>query len=85
MDWKIKSEIEKNMKRIKSAYEKSKVEELETILQAGKLTSSRMDFSVSSRNGKGRTKIKVIYDVEVAGMVLSFDELEMMAEKGRKI
>ena len=32
MDWKIKSEIEKNMKRIKSAYEKSKVEELETIL-----------------------------------------------------
>ena len=44
-----------------------------------------MDFSVSSRNGKARTKIKVIYDVEVAGMVLSFDELEMMAEKGRKI
>lgn len=84
MDWKNKSEIGKNMKRIKSAYEKGKVEELETILQAGKLTSSRMDFSVSNRNGKARTKIKVIYDVEVAGMVLSFDELEMMAEKGRK-
>lgn len=84
MDWKIKSEIEKNMKRINSAYEKSKVEELETILQAGKLTSSRMDFSVSSRNGKARTKIKVIYDVEVDGMVLSFDELEKMAEKRRK-
>lgn len=84
MDWKIKSEIEKNMKKIKSAYEKGKVEELETILQAGKLTSSRMDFSVSNRNGKARTKVKVIYDIEVDGMVLSFDELEKMTEKRRK-
>ena len=65
-------------------YEKGKVEELETILQAGKLTSSRMDFSVSSRNGKARTQIKVIYDIEVDGMVLSVDELEKMAEKRRK-
>ena len=81
MDWRIKSKIERNRMR---NYEKGKVEELETILQAGKLTSSRMDFSVSSRNGKVRTKIKVIYDIEVDGMVLSVDELEKMAEKRRK-
>ena len=81
MDWRIKSKIERNRMR---NYEKGKVEELETILQAGKLTSSRMDFSVSSRNGKARTKIKVIYDIEVDGMVLSVDELEKMAEKRRK-
>lgn len=65
-------------------YEKSKVEELETMLQAGRLTDSRLEFSVSSRNGKARTKIKLINEVEVAGIVLSVDELEKMAEKRRK-
>jgi hypothetical protein len=62
-------------------YEKSKVEELETMLQAGKLTDSRLEFSVSSRNGKARTKIKLINEVEVAGMVLSFEALERLARK----
>lgn len=62
-------------------YEKSKVEELETILQAGRLTDSRLEFSVSSRNGKARTKIKLINEVEVAGIVLTFDALEKLARK----
>ncbi|MDD4535340.1 MAG: hypothetical protein WCS15_05740 [Prevotella sp.] len=62
-------------------YEKSKVEELETMLQAGRLTDSRLEFSVSSRNGKARTKIKLINEVEVAGIVLTFDALEKLARK----
>ena len=78
MDWMIKSKIERN--RMKN-YEKSKVEELETMLQAGRLTDSRLEFSVSSRNGKARTKIKLINEVEVAGIVLTFDALEKLARK----
>jgi len=74
----IKSKIERN--RMKN-YEKSKVEELETMLQAGRLTDSRLEFSVSSRNGKARTKIKLINEVEVAGIVLTFDALEKLARK----
>ena len=62
-------------------YEKSKVEELETMLQAGRLTDSRLEFSVSSRNGKARNKIKLINEVEVAGIVLTFDALEKLARK----
>ncbi|EFC75154.1 MAG: hypothetical protein KIC64_04985 [Prevotella buccae] len=61
-------------------YEKGKVEELETMLQAGRLTESRMEFSVSSRNGKACTKVKLINEVEVAGMILSFDALEKIAK-----
>lgn len=72
------------MKKLKGAYEKGKVEELETMLLAGRLADSRLEFYVSSRNGKARTKIKLIYDIEVAGIVLSSDELEKIAEKRRK-